>query len=846
MDLEVALYPVVEALAPHSLPDGLIGSLTREFARLLQSPSMSHAMLQAVVDSFKLQAPYSPDGARRWQKLTKIIESLHEIGREEDRIKYLSTFQSMVMENSSIPSPEYAGRHVSLANIGGLDGHDKLLSPLRPMSLQAESFENLDKLSDRRSLLSSQRGYALNREYNNVSLSTLASRYYLKMISEEDMLKVISYTLLATTTELFQLAFNKITIPNGITNSESGLLHSIFEAVLIYQNLKFKIDEQKHNKSISPMKKALIIQVESELQKYVKVVNGLSAYSRVDSLKQLYFELYDHIIALRFHFRYMETFEETSGDAFLSHSDSLRLHGDVIIRRICTKIFKSLLSFYFEYLINWLTMGKLEATYHEFFIVATDYNSLCIRLEPTKIPGFVPRSVADEIYIIGKTFLFLSRYCRELHRSNEISKKYSLIYRSLCSEAQLAEFYDTVHTHYQEIVRFTNDTLLHKFYYKQVVFVLKDILLMGKGDLIDILIQKAEGILGMPSASLSGHRLTRLLQEAVQQSSLSNLLNKIDENHVVNGLDARILDLGHGSLGWDVFTLDYVVDTPLSVVLNVNRDGGKKEYLRIFNLLWRFKKNDYFYNKEWLNSNQLVRNFKKMDRHRPLIKDLLSKLSRINVLRTQVQNFSYKVESFCFRCIIDKSFQEFEKKLIFCSNSSQNENELPLSIIKLKNGALMLDGILRPHFQHTEAQSAISPSINIENTSQQPNIDELDSIHDEYLNNILSHKLLSSGMDKKIGAVSGQPYASSLIFLLNMAFEFITFHTALNDVAHEVFIQLNLNSQQHLDILLSRFNSVLRNIVSRYKMLMENLQVFARDLKKDGDEELGSLSRSLS
>ncbi|CAR29338.1 hypothetical protein ZYGR_0AD00180 [Zygosaccharomyces rouxii] len=852
MDLEVALYPVVEALAPHTLSDGLTNSLTHELAQLLQSPSRSLGQLQNTIDSFKLKVPYSPDGVIRWQKLINVIQLLFGIDRKENVIKYLSTFQSMLMENSTIPSPDMDRNHVMSLNMNGLDTHDKLLSPLRPQSLQAESFENLDKFSDRRSLLSSQKGYALSREYNSVSLHMLSNQYYYKMISEEEILKVISYTLLATMTELFPLEFNKINIPKEVTNSESGLLHLIFEAVLLYQNLKLKVDEQKH-KNVSPMKKALLVQVESALQNYVKVVNSLSAFARVDSLKQLYYEFYDHIIALRFHYRYMENFEETSGDSFLTRFNDLQSHGDVLVRRLCTEIFKNLLSLYYEYLIDWLTMGKLEATYREFFIVAHESEDpLPLKLVKNKVPKFIPMSVANEIFIIGKTFLLLSKYCKELHWTNEISKKYSFKYQQLVHHVQLTDFYSLVHSHYEEMVKFANNTLLHKFYYKQVLYTLKDILLMGKSDLIDILIQKAQDILAMPSASLSGYRLTRFLQEAVQQSSMRNLLNKSDKNFVINGLDARILDLGHGSLGWDVFTLDYLIDVPLSTVLNVNRNGGKKEYLRIFNFLWRFKKNNFFYNQEWLKSNQLIRNFRKMDRHGPLIRDLTSKLSKVNILRNQIQHFSQKLEAFCFRSIIDKNFQEFERKVVITSDKNDNTDDdeqgmNDLQAVRLRNGVLMLNGILRPRSSRSPLLSSIlQATATTETFCKEPNIDELDSLHDGYLQKILLHKLLnSSNGQKTVGGLSGQPYSSSSIILLNIAFEFITFQSALNDVAHELLIQLNLDTQPQLGVLLSRFNSVLRDLVPRYKLFKENLRIFIKDLKMDGDDELCSLSRFL-
>ena len=86
MDLEVALYPVVEALAPHSLSDGLMNSLTHELAQLLQSPSRSFGQLQNTIESFKLKIPYNSDSVIRWQKLINVMQLLFGIECKENVI----------------------------------------------------------------------------------------------------------------------------------------------------------------------------------------------------------------------------------------------------------------------------------------------------------------------------------------------------------------------------------------------------------------------------------------------------------------------------------------------------------------------------------------------------------------------------------------------------------------------------------------------------------------------------------------------------------------------------------------------------------------------------------------
>lgn len=179
--------------------------------------------------------------------------------------------------------------------------------------------------------------------------------------------------------------------------------------------------------------------------------------------------------------------------------------------------------------------------------------------------------------MIGKSYIFLEKYCKEVQWTNEFSKSIMSCTRAILS-GNINELFEIINDQYSEIVNHTNQILNQKFHYRDVVFALKNILLMGKSDFMDALIEKANDILATPSDSLPNYKLTRVLQEAVQLSSLRHLMNSPRNSSVINGLDARVLDLGHGSVGWDVFTLDYIL-YPLSLVLNVNRPlAGKSIY----------------------------------------------------------------------------------------------------------------------------------------------------------------------------------------------------------------------------------------------------------------------------
>lgn len=836
MNLQVALYPVVEGLAPQTLTDNAIATLCQELERILNSPARSTSQLQSLLNAYGSQIPHSQENQLRWQKLLNVLQLLLEIDDQREIIRYLSAFQSMLIDDITLKSANLMGRDEIPLSMKGLESHDGLMSPLRPVSLQADSFENIDRLSNRRSLVSSYKDYPIHR---SVTLHALSEPYYSKTVPEAEMLRFIPYTLLATTSDLFPLELNKVSIPSNISNTESGLLHLIFEAGLLYQELKRTVD--KHRSSdISPLKKSLIIQITRVLRTYSGSVNSLAASGKATSLLSVYYEIYDHIVTLRFFDGFIKNFDKTSGDSYLMISKSLVFHGDLLIRRLSRDLSENLLSLYSEYLLNWLSLAKLDATYDEFFIDRSDpSDELSVRLNSNKVPDFIPKGIALKIFVIGKTLIFLGKYCKELQCVSDLSRKYRALYKETNGKLS-SEFHKVVHQHYNEVLRKTSDVLLLKFHYKKVVFVLKDILLMGRSDLIDLLIRKASVILGTSSASLSSYELTGYLQESVQQSSLRSLLGRSDSNRIIRGLDARVLDLGHGSVGWDVFTLDYLVDGPLAVVLNVNRPDGNKEYLRIFNFLWRFKKNTYFCNNEWLRTNQVLRDFKKLARSSPLVRDLSSKLSKADVLRCQLQQFGSKLENYCFRSIINDNFQKFDATLRL-TKSTGDSHKIPT--VQLKSGIVMLDGILKPVKNVFDGQDS---HIDTHRHEKLINIDELDKLHNDFLNSILSHQLLASGPNHRVGTYSGQPYPTSLILILNLIFEFIHCYSQLNDVAHEILIQMNLRGEQQLlNNLLIQFNSCLKNTVVIYKNFQDSSRLFIRDLRTDGDDELAKLGTIL-
>jgi gamma-tubulin complex component 3 len=67
-----------------------------------------------------------------------------------------------------------------------------------------------------------------------------------------------------------------------------------------------------------------------------------------------------------------------------------------------------------------------------------------------------------------------------------------------------------------------------------------------------------------------------------------------------------MLEYSHGEIGWDVFTLEYKVDSPIDTVLD---SESIEKYLRLFRHLWQLKRVELALNKGWIRVTSGVRSF---------------------------------------------------------------------------------------------------------------------------------------------------------------------------------------------------------------------------------------------
>lgn len=110
--------------------------------------------------------------------------------------------------------------------------------------------------------------------------------------------------------------------------------------------------------------------------------------------------------------------------------------------------------------------------------------------------------------------------------------------------------------------------------------------------------------LARPANALNRHTLTATLESAIRSSSAQH-----DPTDVLRRLDARMLEYSHGEIGWDVFTLEYKVDSPIDTVLD---SEAMEKYLKLFRYLWQLKRVEIALNKGWMRVTSGARSFLKV------------------------------------------------------------------------------------------------------------------------------------------------------------------------------------------------------------------------------------------
>lgn len=540
--------------------------------------------------------------------------------KQEEREEYGSSGPS------NQGSAEYYKRDQNNNNNNNDDDYHP--TELRDVLKNPKDMKSFDGESQRPSTASD---YKLNRRSKDVSKDDyptptkrdvaiksklLADNYCEIDPSEPALLRDLPYTLqgLSSTTLPFTKE-NSLKLPSTLPPPLIGILHTLAEPSLLYRTL----EEFVKTPAKGLLAQSLRAAISDELRSYLTLVATLEgqirrALSTIDenaprsgigkagvTLKRCVVWTREATMGLRLMSVIAEESKTKKGGQLISliHSFSSS-HGDPIVGAFAERLLMPVTRPFYDILRYWIYDGELSDPYLEFFVqeqvadatskdksrsnnVWEDKYVMAIDM----VPSIMSIEFAEKVFLIGKSLNFIRHSCGDAQWVESYSKESS-------KELRYGDT-ATLETWIDEAYKTTMRRLLHlmtnKFHLFEHLQALKSYILLGQGDFIALLMESLAANLDRPAGAQYRHTLTAQLEHAIRGSNA-----QYDSPEVLRRLDARMLQLSHGDIGWDCFTLEYKIDAPVDVVVS---DWGNRQYLKVFNFLWRVKRVEFALSSTW-------------------------------------------------------------------------------------------------------------------------------------------------------------------------------------------------------------------------------------------------------
>lgn len=330
--------------------------------------------------------------------------------------------------------------------------------------------------------------------------------------------------------------------------------------------------------------------------------------------------------------------QSLKGGALVSSVYTFSVNGDPDVSALVKRVLHESSKPIFEMVKTWMTRGEFYDPFQEFFIktnTSAAKDQLWTEgyaLRNDMVPAYLTSAMADKILLTGKSVSFLKRCCG---------------YDELLDFGELREIEEL--EKWVEGASVVANTRLVRVMIDEYRFLdhceaLRKYMLMGQGDFHHYLIETLWEELAQVASSIYRHNLVAQLEGAIRASNA-----QYDDAEFLNRLDVKLLEASPGEIGWDVFTLEYRVETPLNTVFAVD---VQEKYLRLFKFFWRLKRVEYFLTTK---SYRHTSHFAELDKH----SEIRIHLHRCQLLRHEIAHFVTNLVSYLMVEVIESGWKGF-------------------------------------------------------------------------------------------------------------------------------------------------------------------------------------------
>lgn len=438
--------------------------------------------------------------------------------------------------------------------------------------------------------------------------------------TEPSLLRDLPFTLQGLSSTNLAFSSSALKLPPTLPVPLISLLHTLAEPSLLYRGLSEFVESTEGGLVGQSFKSAL----GRELRSYLGLVATLEgqirrALAQLDesqphqgigkagvTLKRCVIWTREATMGLRLMSLMVEESKGKKGGQLISliHSFS-STHGDPYVGTFAERLLSHITRPFYDMLRQWIYDGELADPFGEFFVSeqseeeineangkedkggATSVWEDKYKLNEQMIPSIITEEFANKVFLIGKTLNFIRYGCGDAAWVDTYSREAS----KELQYGDTANLEQSIGDAYKTTMARLIDLMANKFKLFEHLQALKKYLLLGAGDFIAVLMESLSQNLDRPANTQYRHTLTAQLEHAVRNSNA-----QFDSPDVLRRLDSRMLELSHGEIGWDVFTLEYKIDAPVDVIVT---PFGSKQYLKVFNFLWRVKRVEFALGSTW-------------------------------------------------------------------------------------------------------------------------------------------------------------------------------------------------------------------------------------------------------
>nr|GAT59461.1 predicted protein [Mycena chlorophos] len=481
---------------------------------------------------------------------------------------------------------------------------------------------------------------------------------------------------------------SKFTIPTPTRT----LIHRLSEVGYLYTRVDAFVREREGASGVGMIEQSLCHHLQAQLTEYYRMIAVLESQMSAGAseeetgltLRRLDVWINEWRLRMRMMSVCVEGAREAQGGALVNLIHGYTDNGDPFVRKFTDQLLEDVSKPFFATLHKWLFSGELYDPYSEFFVAMDPTLARLQSLHPSSLTGgvgplsgdggfggfgdgdelsaeresglkhweakhqfqqdmlpmFVGETFGKKIFSTGKSLNFIRYSChdsdwvvtREKMSNTGGTLKYS----------DIAGLERSIDTAYQIASRRLFEVFIDKFHLLDHLIALKNYLLLGHGDFADQLMETLGPSLSRPANTLYRHNLTATLETAIRSSNAQN-----DPPDVLRRLDARMMEYSHGEIGWDVFTLEYKVDSPIDTVLDPE---SILKYLKLFKHLWQMKRIEGTLNVGWMRIARDARSFLR-------VPELEPQWHHIRLIMAEMVHFIRQMQAYCQLEVIECSWK---------------------------------------------------------------------------------------------------------------------------------------------------------------------------------------------